>query len=369
VSDTLTSLGAIAAFHRRKFSLPVIAVTGSNGKTTTKEMIAHILSGLGPVLKNEGTKNNQIGVPLTLLALEAHHRFAVLELGMSDRGEIGTLSRMAAPATGVVTNIGPVHLAFLKDLETVFACKMEILEGLEKGGHLILNGEDPYLKKVTAPLHRITFFGKGSSFSATEIHEKEGQIFFRFNHSKNSLPLLGEQHVANALAAIAVATLYGVEPSFSIKALKQFKGLGGRMTLKRIQGIDFIDDTYNANPESTRCALESFGKMPARGKRIFVMGDMLELGDQAPTYHAAFGEKVVHSGIDLFVTVGELSRWAHVRASTLGMNSHRTAHFPTPQEAAKFLAEEAKSGDRILVKGSRGMKMEEVIRIFEALKG
>lgn len=366
VQDTLAALGAIAAYHRKQFSLPTIAVTGSNGKTTTKEMIAHILSGKGPVLKNEGTKNNRIGVPLTLLQLTPEHRFAVLELGMSEVGEIGTLSRMVAPTAGGITNIGPAHLGFLGDLETVFSCKMELAEGLRKGGVLVLNGEDLYLKKVTSSYHRIIFFGKGSAFEATEIRSRKERLFFRFNRRlEGFIPLLGEHQVDNALAAIAVASCHGVTPSFSIERLKHFKGLPGRMSFKRIHGTDVIDDSYNANPESTRRALESFKKYPAKGKRIFILGDMLELGEESPSFHATVGEKVAASGIDIFLTVGESSRWAHERAGALGMNGDRMAHCTTPAEAARVLMEKVKRGDAVLVKGSRGMGMEEVIRIFE----
>ncbi|MBI4435966.1 MAG: UDP-N-acetylmuramoyl-tripeptide--D-alanyl-D-alanine ligase [Candidatus Omnitrophica bacterium] len=361
VPDTLAALGAIASYHRKQFSIPVIAVTGSNGKTTTKEMISHLLSSLGPVLKNEGTKNNRIGVPLTLLSLERDHQFAVLELGMSEPGEIGILSRMAAPSTALVTNIGPVHLALLKELGTVFACKMEILEGLEKGGTLVLNGEDPYLKEVRSPSHRVVFFGKGSPLSVSGIEQREEGIFFRCEDLQGFLPLLGEQNVENALAAIAVADLQGMSPSLSIQRLKSFRGLEGRMRPKRTGGIEWIDDTYNANPESMRRAVESLKGLSATGRRVLIMGDMLELGEKAQAYHETVGEKVATSNIDLFVTVGPLSRFAHEKAKSLGMNGQRSAHFSTTHEAAQYLAETTKQGDRILIKGSRGMKMEEVI--------
>lgn len=370
VSDTVSSLGAIASSHRRKFRIPVIAVTGSNGKTTTKEMIAHLLSKLGPVLKNEGTKNNHIGVPLTLLRLEPHHRFAVLELGMSGKGEIGTLSRMAAPTTGVITNIGPAHLGSLNDLETVFACKMEIVEGLKKRGNLVLNREDPYLKEVTSSYHCIVFFGKGSSFESSQLEEKGDHLSFRLNGGpEGTLPLLGSHNVENALAAVATATLHRMMPSSSLSRFKDFKGPEGRMTLRRIQEIDFIDDTYNANPESTRRALETFRTLPTKGKRIFVLGDMLELGEGSENYHAALGEKVASSSIALFVTVGGHSRSALEKARSCGMPEEQLAHFGSPLAAAEFLVAKVKPGDRVLVKGSRGMKMEEVLRGFETFKG
>lgn len=365
VSDSVTALGAIAAFHRKKFSLPVIAVTGSNGKSTTKEMIAHILSAKGPVLKNEGTKNNQIGVPLTLLRLSAPHQFAVVELGMNHVGEIRILSKMVAPTVGVITNIGPAHLEFVGDLEQIFSCKLEILEGLEKGGTLVCHGEDPYLKKVTSREYRILFFGKGSQVNASEIRVRENQTFFKLDRMRGAIPLIGRHHVDNALAAIAVTTLFDVDISFALSRLQDFKGLEGRMSQKEIRGVFFIDDSYNANPESTRRALESFMAQPTEGKRIFVMGDMLELGEKAPLYHAAVGEEVVRLRIDLFMTVGSLSRSASEKASSLGMNGPRIAHFESASEAGKALVQRVQEGDRVLVKGSRGMKMEEVIRVFE----
>ncbi len=287
---------------------------------------------------------------------------------MSERGEIGILSRIAQPTQGVITNIGPAHLAFLKNLETVYSCKMEILEGLQEGGTLILNGEDLYLKKTVSPRHPLLFFGNGTSFSASEIREEKDQLFFRLNsYLDAALPLIGDHQVSNALAAITAATAVGVEIPFAIERLKHFRGLSGRMTPKEIRGTRFIDDTYNANPESTRRALESLQKMPVGGKRIFILGDMLELGEEAGRYHAALGEKVVASQIDLFITVGELSRFSHEKARALGMNGERTAHFVTAPEAAHFLAKHVGKGDVVLVKGSRGMKMEEVIQEFEKL--
>ena len=326
-------------------------------------MIAHLLSQKGPVLKNEGTKNNQIGVPLTLLKMGPKHQFAVLELGMSERGEIGNLSRMAAPTLGVITNIGPAHLAHLGSLGAVFACKMEILEGLEKGRALVVNRGDPFLKGATSLHHQIVFFGKGSAFRASHLEGRKAHQSYRFNDDlEGTLPLIGEHDVENALAAITVASLQGVSPFLSIERLKDFKGLEGRMCSKQVEGISFIDDTYNANPESTRRALESFAKLPTAGRRIFVMGDMLELGEDAPAYHAALGEEIILSGIDFFLAVGELSRSTHEKVLSLGMDGSRSLHVRTPQEAAKRLSEYVRKGDTVLVKGSRSMKMEEVIQ-------
>ncbi len=365
VPDTLAALGAIAAFNRKRFSIPVVAVTGSNGKTTTKEMIAHLLSAKGPVLKNEGTKNNRIGVPLTLLSLEERHRFAVVELGMSEPGEIGILSRMVSPSVGVITNIGPAHLTLLGSLDAVFQCKMELLEGLQDGGTLVVNKADPYLSRVREPRRKVLFFGKGTLFDATDVHQKGDELFFRFNgHLEGSLSLLGEQNVENGLAATAVASLFGIDPSESLTRLRVFQGVGGRMKPRQIGEIAFIDDTYNANPESTRRALESFERIQADGKKIFVFGNMLELGETSRLYHEKIGERVAASPISLFITVGTEARYAHEAAKRLGMNGERIAHFETSGEAGRFLVGKAQKGDRILVKGSRGMKMEEVFNCF-----
>jgi len=363
VADTRHALGCIARDHRKKFSLQVIAVTGSNGKTTTKEMIAHLLSKKGPVLKNEGTKNNQIGVPLTLLGLTREHRFAVLELGMNAVGEIGTLSKIVSPTIGVITNIGPAHLEHLETVETVFQCKMELLEGLEKEGQLFLNAKEPRFGKVTSSQHTIHFFGEEVA-QGVHLSEK-GEPRFSFKGADITLPLIGKHYVENALAACSVASFLGISPDSLAEQFKTFRGLPGRMAQTVIQGISFIDDSYNANPESVRCALNVLDEIPTSGKRIFVMGDMLELGTKAPAYHREIGERVATLGIDVFITIGPLSEEASRKAKASGMDEKKVIHCCSHSEAGAFLFEVAKEQDIVLVKGSRGMTMEKVLHHFK----
>ena len=364
VADTQKALGDLARFHRGRFSPHLIAVTGSNGKTTTKELIAHILSSQAPTLKNEGTQNNLIGLPLTLFRLNSSHAFCVLELGMSRKGEIKRLAEICQPTAGVLLNIGPAHLEFLETLEGVFQSKMELVPFLPEKAPLILNAADRFLSNVHLPHLCCVRFGRGGDFLADQIQLTEQGLRFRLNGKDPVfVPLFGLHHVENCLAALATVVSLGVNLQQALQRLGTFRAPSGRMEVRRRGGITFIHDAYNANPISVSKALESFQLLPVGGRRIFVLGDMLELGEEAPRYHEEVGEEALRCGVDILLNLGPLSVHTFSRAKTLGL--HRSSHFQNHQELAEQLRGMLREGDWVLVKGSRGMQME---RILEALE-
>ncbi len=369
VKDTTRALQEIAAYHRAKFETPVICVTGSNGKTTVKDMIWHILSSKYNVLRNEGTKNNHIGVPQTLLQLKASHDICVLELGTNHEGEIELLAAIAGPTAAVITNIGPSHLEFLKDLEGVFREKSSILNYLDKkGGLLILNGDDEFLSRIKKKGLNIIRYGFGETCdlrAEARPSRGKGLIFVLNNRMIFSLAALGLHNIYNAQAAIAVALSFGLEHRLIRQALSGYKPAGMRLALENIRGIDIVNDSYNSNPLSMMKALEVVKSYPARAKWI-VSGDMLELGDESERFHRMIGEVIAKAGIEGLMTFGKLSRHTLLQARALGMAPDRLWHCSTHDEIAEALRKVARPGDVVLVKGSRGMGMEKVLEKLKA---
>jgi len=367
VDDGTKALQQIAHHHRMRFSLPVIGVTGSNGKTTVKEMIAAVLSGSFKVLKTEGTKNNHIGVPQTLLKLTNAHEVCVLEMGTNHQGEIRFLAQIARPSMGVLTNIGPSHLEFFKDLEGVFSAKRELLDALPAGGCALVNGDDMYLSHVESRDHRIVRFGfrKRNHVRANHIFSAKGRLAFIVNERHPfSLRMLGLHNVMNSLAAIACGLEYGVSYSLMKKRLAAFAPAESRMHVKEVGGIVVIDDSYNANPLSMEYALEALAGYQGKTKWV-VVGDMLELGKSEKRYHESVGVAVAKLALGGLFTYGKLSRHIAEKALASGMKNARIRHCATHEEIARALGKAARKGDVVLVKGSRGMRMEEVIKILE----
>lgn len=363
VKDTARALQAIAHYHRMRFKIPVIAVTGSNGKTTTKEMIWSVLSTRYNVLKNDGTENNHIGVPRTLLRLNAKHDMCVLELGTNHYGELRLLGSISRPGTVVMTNIGPSHLESLKVLGGVFKAKKEILEYLTEGGTLILNGDDPHLLRIKSKRFKIIRFGFGESndFRASQAEVGKNSIRFSVNGgSPFKLNILGEHNIYNALAAIATASEFGIPHKSIQTAFLRYRPGPMRLNLVRVRGIDIINDSYNSNPLSMEGALNVLKRYPAR-KRWVVSGDMLELGADGRYFHEALGEAIADRAVDGLLTLGRLSSHAHSRALACGMDRSAALHCKTHNQIASALRRCVKKGDVILIKGSRGMKMERVI--------
>ncbi len=368
VKDAVKAMQDIASAHRAKFSIPVICVTGSNGKTTVKEMIAEVLSSEYRVLKNEGTKNNHIGVPQTLLKLKKDYQICVLELGTNHSGEIKELSRITRPTIAVITNIGPSHLEYFVDLDGVCREKMHILDALKAGAAALINGDDPMLAKIRPGRFKLLRYGFGSSndFRATDVSAAGFRLKFRVNGQEEySLKLLGAHNIHNSLAAIAVARRFNVNVCAVRKALLNFKPAFMRLDPLRANGIYLINDSYNSNPASMAAALEAISAYPARAKWI-VSGDMLELGKGAARFHRIAGELIAGSRATGLLTFGKLSRHTLSGASARGMDRKNLWHCATHDEIADTLKRIARSGDIVLIKGSRAMKMEKVI---ERMKG
>jgi len=369
VKDTLKALGDVANFWRKRFDVPVIAVTGSNGKTTAKDMIAWVLSHKFKVLKNEGTKNNQIGLPLTLLKLDGTYDIVVLELGTNHPGEIAYLSRIAGSNVGVITNIGAAHLGYFGNLAGVFKEKSALIRNLDKPAIAILNADDHFLRNEVTRKTKIPFvlgFGikNQSDFFATDIKERHQALVFSINlKQKIKLQTLGYHNIYNALIAAAIARVFGLRYREIALRLAGFDFPESRLKLVKSKNIRFIDDTYNANPDSLQEALNTLEKFQVRGRKIFIMGDMLELGSGARAFHIRAGKDIVKV-CDVFISVGRLSKFTAQTARRCGFKSKNIFTCRRSEEAAKILRKKLfpQSNDIVLVKGSRAMRMEEVFK-------
>ena len=367
VNDSIRALGDIGNFHRSRFNIPIIGITGSNGKTTTKEMLSAILSKKFNTLKSFGTENNNIGVPLTLMRLNGEHKIAVLEMGTNHLGEIRRLSEIARPTAIIITNIGPSHLEYLEDVDTVLKAKLEALEYMDKDGKIILNADDDCLRTISSTPKTVWFgFDKEADFYADKINLEPDGINFRLNGEWDiSLGVLGRQNVHNALAAIACAWDFGVAIDDIKDALKEFKVPNMRMEVKRFGDIKIINDTYNANPQSMKQAIEALRDMVTEGRKVLVAGDMLELGTFSGRLHHLVEKQAAESGIDLIVAVGKLAEHVAEGAQEAGMSQRKIKLCAVTKEACEKMGSFIKKGDTILVKGSRAMKMEGIVNELE----
>lgn len=367
VENTLAALGDLAAALRRDFDGPVVAVTGSSGKTTTKEMLAAILSLTGAGLKTAGNFNNLVGLPLTLFRLEPVHRWVVLEMGMSARREISRLAEIADPSVGVITNVGPAHLETLQGLDGVARAKGELFEALTQGTTAVINADDSLVAQlpVANGVQRL-LFGRHpeAQVRAEDVVVGGETVRFRLVAAHDSwsvtLHAPGRHNVANALAAAAAALAVGVEPALIVRGLEAFRPVAGRMEVVcRADGVVFIEDSYNANPLSVRVALEALDEMGGSGRRIAVLGDMLELGAAAAGFHREIGW-VAANRSDFLLLLGEMAEHTAAGARERGMPADRVRVLGSHDEVADFLRKVLQGGDRVLIKGSRGMKMEKV---------
>jgi UDP-N-acetylmuramoyl-tripeptide--D-alanyl-D-alanine ligase len=368
VADTTVALGDIARFHRRRFSVPVIAITGSNGKTTAKDMLAWILSGVFKTLKNEGTQNNHIGVPRTLLKLDASHECAVIELGTNHFGEISYLSKICEPTIAAITNIGPSHLEYFKDLSGVYKEKLSVLKSLTGARIGILNADDPFLKKAwrTAKLRPFLMgFGIDTpcDFQARDVKRDLAEIGFSMHRrTRIKLATPGIGNVYNALCAIAASRTLGVYYPMIASRLKSFVFPTGRLTMRVVDEVRFIDDTYNANPLSMAQAMDALRLSGSRGRRVLVMGDMLELGSETERFHRDAGARAAES-CDIFITVGRHSLAAARSALAKGFDKASIFSCANSVQARDVLFKKiaVRKNDIVLLKGSRGMKLEQVL--------
>lgn len=376
VADTLKALQDLASFQRQRFPFKVVAVTGTNGKSTTKEMIASILETKFKTLKTQGNLNNHIGLPLTLLKREPVHEMGVLEMGMSAAGEIKKLAEIAQPDIGVITNISEGHLVQLKNIIDVQSAKGELFESLTEKGTAIVNADDPLVLELAQSLRAktITFgINQPADVRASEIESKDN-LGFQFKVKlfdktlSVRLPYLGYCNIYNALAALATGHSLGIQGEALTHGLENYQRMSQRNEQIRHEGIDIINDTYNANPQSMAEALKTLNSFKTQGKRIFVIGDMLELGDRSIPAHEKLGENIARSQVDILVTVGKLAGLSATSARTLADEKIQIQEFDDHQQAAEFLIDKAVSGDCLMFKGSRGAAMEKVLQIFVSNK-
>ncbi len=368
VPDTGIALQQIAAAYRSKFDIPVIGITGSVGKTTTKEMVALALSSSYCVMKTEGNQNSQVGLPLTLFRLEETHEAAVIEMGMSDFGEMSRLCSMARPRYAVMTNIGISHIQQLKTQENILQEKLHITDSFDEDSILFLNGEDPMLAGLREKLPHIrkVYFGTEPwcDYRAQEIETTDAGVRFRMTANGVSvyveLPVPGFHNVLNALAGLSVTHCLGGDVFAAAKALSQYEPPAMRQQIHKVRGITLIDDSYNASPDALRSSLQVLRTFP--GRKIAVLADMLELGDMEEAAHRQVGKMVAENGVDLLVTVGERARWIAEEAKA--HSDMPCSSFSNNSEAIAFLQETVSEGDVLLVKGSRSMHMDEIVKVF-----
>ena len=366
VRDTLRALGDLAAARRLAFQGPVVGITGSSGKTTTKEMLAAILSLDAPLLKTEGNYNNLVGLPLTLLRLGENHQRAVVEMGMSALGEIARLTEIARPQIGLITNIGPAHLETLHGLDGVARAKGELFAGLPAQSTAVVNLDDARVRALPLAngVRRLTFgLSAEARVRGREIRQEKNNISFTLTlpdgESRVLLRTPGRHNVHNALAAAATAHALGIDHETIARGLNLYRPGSGRLVPVVLpSGALLLDDTYNANPASTRAALQTLSENRG-GQRIAVLGDMLELGDLAADLHFEIGREAAKN-CDLLITMGAMSRQVADGALAGGMEDEAVRIVTDHRAAAALVLERAGRRDRILVKGSRGMKMEKV---------
>ena len=365
VKDTTIALGQIAASYRRRFNIPVVAVTGSAGKTTTKDMIAAVLSARFKVLKNIKTQNNQYGVSLTILGLKKSHQALVLEAGTNNPGEIRWIARIAQPTVVVLTNIGESHLQGLRSRGGVYREKSDLFRGMGPGGRVIFNNDDRYLKRIRLEKKRprIISYGireKADLRAGRVTVENNRKICFHVRGERFILNTPAEHYVYNALAAIACGRLLKVGYGDIRRALGNLKFEGRRQQVLNAGGVTVIDDTYNSNPVSLESAVKTIDGLKVVGKKIFVTADMLELGARSRPLHEDKGRMIARSTVDIAITVGKFSKYA---AAALRQFNPRIKvfHYAQAGQAGRRLKTLCGPGDVVLVKGSRGMRMERVV--------
>ena len=367
VPDTLAAYQAIAHAWRMKFNIPVVAITGSNGKTTTKDLTAAVLSGRGAVCRTAANYNNEVGLPLTLLGITEEDTAAVVEIGMRGLGQIAALAPVAAPVIGIVTNVCEVHMELLGSIENIAKAKAELVQAIPAGGTVILNADDARvaaMRALTAEGVRVLTYGiragadiraealrcgaEGSQFMVTWANERHDY----------SIPLAGRHNVSNALAALAAGFVLGLTPQQMQAGLSHLTATKMRYEVHEVGAWRFINDAYNASPSSMRAAIETTAALYA-GRKVAVLGDMLELGAAAETAHRDIGRRVAELGFAALVTYGAQAHWMHESAEAAGCPVCRYAE--SHAEAAALLRALLADGDTVLFKGSRGMKMENII--------
>jgi len=367
--DTLKALGKIASAHRASFDIPVIGITGTNGKTTTKELLHFMLSLKYRVHKNEKNYNNEIGVPFSLLGLERSHQMAVIEMGMNHSGELERLSAMARPGMALITNVGEGHLEFLGSVENVALAKSEIMHGMEKGSMAVINRDTEYFellksRAVQMGLSVKTFgLSNGADVRPADFKLRVDGIGMNIGGSEMGVPLYGLHNVYNVTAAFAAASEYGISAADIAGAIGGFVNVGGRSQILD-RGYTVINDTYNANPLSVKYALISARDIFPGRRKIAVLSDMKELGGSSEIFHEDTGREVADNGFDLLLACGEMSGALARGAVRSGMKNENVIRFNDKGEMKSFLLDLVRDGDVVLVKGSRSTGMEDIVKVL-----
>lgn len=367
VEDSVEALQKIAAYKRSLYDIPVVAITGSVGKTSTKDIIAKVLSEKFDVLKTEGNLNNQIGLPLTVLNLREHNAM-VIEMGMNQKGEIERLSKIAKPTVAVITNIGTAHIGNLGSKENILKAKLEILEGMTDNGILVINNDDELLNKWKCEVckdNNIITYGikQKSDFNADKIELNEFESDFYIDKTKIHVPYGGLHFIYNALCAFSIGSLFKIDEKKISESIANFELSKSRMDIKKTQeGATIIDDCYNASYDSMKAAIKYLGNIKSK-KRIAVLGDMLELGEFSADLHSKIGEDIYKSNIECLITIGKLSKYIFNKVDELNKNEKRVELFEceTNIEAYNLIKKIMKKGDVLLFKASNGMNFKEII--------
>ncbi|MEP6777146.1 MAG: UDP-N-acetylmuramoyl-tripeptide--D-alanyl-D-alanine ligase [Chthoniobacterales bacterium] len=368
IADALAGYQQIAASYRKSLRLKVIAITGSNGKTSTKDFVAAALAHRFRVTKTEGNFNNHVGLPKTILEATSEDEIAVWELGMNHPGEIASLAKIAAPEVAIITNIGIAHIEFMGSREAIALEKGALAEIVGSDGTVILNADDPFSEAISRRTRAKTIFAgiKAGSLRAEDIRQSaEGSQFTVLegaHRCRAQLPVPGLHMVQNAMLAIAAGRVFGLSLEDCAAGLASTPLTKARVQLREIRGVQFLDDSYNANPESMKAALRTLVELDAEGQRIAVLGQMSELGVESQHGHSAVGQLAAELRIDHLITVGALGAAISRAASSAGLKKARNVE--TPSEAAEILSDIAEVGDLVLVKGSRSARMERVLEEF-----
>ncbi len=376
VENTRDAMIKIGGNYRRLFNAKTIGITGSVGKTTTKEFVACALSMFGETLKTEGNKNNELGVPNTLFNLNVTQKFSVIEMGMDAQGDISKLTAAVKPDIAVITNVGVAHLESLKTRENILKAKLEICEGVADGGYLVYNIDNDMLSVAEFPT-RLKTFSFGIDNEKADIYAKN----IEFNEFSTSfdliskapyaiieveIPMLGRHNVYNALAAYAVAECLGLDGMIALKGLGNYESCGMRQDIIRLDDVTVIEDCYNANPDSMRAAIETLAAIPDATSRVAVLGDMLELGEISDEAHREIGRICAHYKIDAVIAYGERAKLIAEEAKKTIEN---TAYTDDRLIAADYLSDFCIDGSAVLFKASRGIRLEEVMDLFYRQKG
>ena len=371
VDDTLIALQSLATAVRKMWGKPLIGITGSAGKTTTKEAIAHVLSSKFRVLKSEGNFNNHFGLPLMLLKLEPEHDLAVIEMGMSHAGEIRALAKIAQPEIGVVTNVGPVHLEYFDSISGIARAKYELIESLPPNGTAVLNADDEYVSQFGRDFKgQVVTYGIRSQTAAVraeniQLQGTEGSSFdivtLEGRHHA-SLQLVGEHNILNALAAVAVGVTRGMKLPEAVAALATLPPAEKRGQVLQLGNITVVNDCYNSNPKALEAMVHALAGMKA-SRHIVVAGEMLELGSAAEQMHRAAGTNVGENKVDVLIGVRGLAKAMVESAQKAGTHAEFVA---TPEEAGEWLARETRDGDVVLLKASRGVKLEKALETWKS---